>query len=354
MRRIKIPKNFIKIIEHSLENRTNRVITDVGLTKEYKMENGIDQGEIISPLLWIIYYDPVFTKIRREKGIGYKMQHNWQPNLTLKNQLTIEIEIFNITFMDDTTWLSNSKTNLEKQVTIADSFNRFNGTKVNPEKSKLIVINSREKEENNHIKYGKHDTIIHPEKNNSSIRFLGVWISETNNKTFIKKQVIKDVNNIYFLTKGKKITAEMMTYVINMVAILRMEYKANLTIFNENEAQNITTNLRKLLRYKIGLPNTASNAMLGKKEVYNMIDFYDKQTENHITNLVSRLNDKKSLGISTEIRLRQLQQNEWLYNNPLEIWEYDNVNSFKGNIIAQILCLAKSLGLVINITNANM
>src|SRR5436190_6033320 len=91
MRRIKIPKNFIKIIEHSLENRTNRVITDVGLTKEYKMENGIDQGEIISPLLWIIYYDPVFIKIRREKGIGHKMQHNWQPNLTLKNQSTIKI-----------------------------------------------------------------------------------------------------------------------------------------------------------------------------------------------------------------------------------------------------------------------
>ena len=42
MRCIKIPKNFIKIIEHSLENRTNRVITDIGLTKEYKMENGID------------------------------------------------------------------------------------------------------------------------------------------------------------------------------------------------------------------------------------------------------------------------------------------------------------------------
>ena len=117
------------------------------------------------------------------------MQHNWQPNLTLKNQSTIEIEIFNIAFMDDTIWLSNSKTNLEKQVTIADSFNCFNGIKVNPEKSKLIVINSGEKEENNHIKYGKHDTIIHSEKNNSLIRFLGVWISKTNNKIFIKKQV---------------------------------------------------------------------------------------------------------------------------------------------------------------------
>jgi len=57
------------------------------------------------------------------------------------------------------------------------------------------------------------------------------------------------------------------------------------------------------------------------------------------------------LGISTEIRLRQLQYNEWLYENPLEIWEYENVNSFRSSIIAQTLCLAKPLGLAINTTS---
>ena len=70
MRRIKLPDKFISIIENSLKNRFNRVITDVGLTQEYRMENGIDQGEIMSPLLWIIYYDPLFTKIKKIKGLG--------------------------------------------------------------------------------------------------------------------------------------------------------------------------------------------------------------------------------------------------------------------------------------------
>ena len=61
MRRIKLPEGFIKIIQNSLIDRTNRVITDLGMTEEYKMLNGIDQGEIMSPLLWIIYYDPLFN-----------------------------------------------------------------------------------------------------------------------------------------------------------------------------------------------------------------------------------------------------------------------------------------------------
>ena len=42
MRRIKIPDQFIKIIENSLKFQTNQVITDVGLTNEYDMNNGID------------------------------------------------------------------------------------------------------------------------------------------------------------------------------------------------------------------------------------------------------------------------------------------------------------------------
>ena len=75
MRRIKLPEKFINIIENSLKNQLNRVITDVGLTQEYRMENGIDQGEIISPLLWIIYYDPLFIKIKSIKGLGYTMSH---------------------------------------------------------------------------------------------------------------------------------------------------------------------------------------------------------------------------------------------------------------------------------------
>ena len=48
MSRIKISQKFINIIRNSLINHKNRIITDL---EEYHMNNGIDQGEIISPLL---------------------------------------------------------------------------------------------------------------------------------------------------------------------------------------------------------------------------------------------------------------------------------------------------------------
>ena len=97
---------------------------------------------------------------------------------------------------------------------------------------------------------------------------MGIWIAANNNKNFIKKQVKKDAETIHSLARGKTITAEQMTYVINAVAIPRIEYKMNLTIFNKKEADEATTKLRKLLRYKIGITNTSPNILLSNKEIF--------------------------------------------------------------------------------------
>ena len=255
--------------------------------------------------------------------------------------------------MDDTTWLSKGKTEIEKQLDIANKFNRYNGIKVNPEKSQLIIVNSSEKDEDNYVKYGKNTTIIKPLKKGDSTRFLGVWISDKNNKNFVKKQIQKDVQTIYNLTRGKLVTAEQMAYVLNAVAIPRIEYKAHLTIFNELEAKSLTAKLRTCLHNKIGIANTAPNVLLNRKELYNLIDFFDRQIEAQTSNLILKLNDKGALGITTEIRLRQLQTKEWLNDNPLHVWNYNNVNMFKGNIIAQILCLIGDLGLSIYFLHDN-
>jgi hypothetical protein len=49
--RLKLPPSFINLIVNIFTNRTNRIFTDVGITDPYKLLVGIDQGEVISPLL---------------------------------------------------------------------------------------------------------------------------------------------------------------------------------------------------------------------------------------------------------------------------------------------------------------
>ena len=68
-----------------------------------------------------------------------------------------------------------------------------------------------------------------------------------------------------------------------MVAILKIEYKANLTLFNENDAKMITAKLRKLMRYKLKVTNTEPNVLLSNQDIIKMIDFFNRQMEAHIS-----------------------------------------------------------------------
>src|ERR1043166_1458453 len=242
----------------------------------------------------------------------------------------------------------------KEQLIVAEKFNRYNSTKVNPDKSKLIVINNSETIEEKYIRYGvKNNTKIYPEKPNSSVRFLGVWISEKNNKKFVFYQIIRDVNIIFGLTSHKKLTSKQNKYVINAIVILRIEYKSHLTIFTEYEANRITAKLRQVIKRKMNCSNTIPTVFLKNENVYKLIDFFKRQAENHINNLIIRLNDNGSLGYTSEIRLRQLQNAEWLHNNPLEIWNYNNINSFKSNLIAQVLCIMNNLGIALKYNYTN-
>ena len=51
MERLRIPDPFIRIITNLFLNRSNSVFTAYGNTDPYNVVVGIDQGEVISPLL---------------------------------------------------------------------------------------------------------------------------------------------------------------------------------------------------------------------------------------------------------------------------------------------------------------
>ncbi|GBC12179.1 reverse transcriptase domain containing protein [Rhizophagus irregularis DAOM 181602=DAOM 197198] len=67
--RLHIPSLLIKFIINLFTRRNNKIITHYGDTSGYRVRIGIDQGEIISPLLWVIYLDPLLTTLNREAVI---------------------------------------------------------------------------------------------------------------------------------------------------------------------------------------------------------------------------------------------------------------------------------------------
>src|SRR5439155_13693203 len=76
MQRLRILQGFIKLTLNLFNNRSNRVITANDLSDPYKVKIGIDQGEVISPLLWVIYIDLLLVALNNNNSSPYTISSN--------------------------------------------------------------------------------------------------------------------------------------------------------------------------------------------------------------------------------------------------------------------------------------
>ena len=141
LRRIKAPEWFIHLMKNLLNNRENIVLTMHGNTDPYKVEDGLDQGDIISPLMWRIFYDPLISHIAKS-GLGYTMNECWTNDLCLKTQVNINLEVAVAAYVDDTNWFAPNRSNMEQILNIANEFYTMNDIAINKSKSYLIAINT--------------------------------------------------------------------------------------------------------------------------------------------------------------------------------------------------------------------
>ena len=82
LNRIKLPNNIRKFLLSLFHARKIKVITNYRLTQEFTTEDGLDQGEVVSPLLWRIFYNPLLCEIQDKENLRYKMNVNWPTNLS--------------------------------------------------------------------------------------------------------------------------------------------------------------------------------------------------------------------------------------------------------------------------------
>ena len=175
------------MVTNLFTNRYNSVITSYSQSIPYKTEIGIDQGESLSSLLWVIYIDPLLTVLNKEASLPYII--NSDPSVP-------HICTSTLAFMNDTTLISSSIEGLNHLLNVAQEFYNMNNTKINFNKTELICnrdpSNPSSQLPDNPTPYNfKSETLdfsCTPLLPKTSFRFLGVWFTLTLNKQFIKKQ----------------------------------------------------------------------------------------------------------------------------------------------------------------------
>src|SRR6266498_3104700 len=383
LRRINLPPLFISFIKHLFLHRTNQVFTSYGLTDKYEVKIGIDQGEIISPLLWCIYYDPLLTEVEQSK-LGYTIQQRYKRNIFDRIFQSKSFSTASVAFMDDTQWLSNSQSNLEKILTIADSFYKLNDIQVNKDKSELLVRTVKKKHRKKKyrkfnslkdfefmdnvivtdeppldynaeisLKFGEKlandgticpdSILIKPKLPNESIRILGTYFNIENHSKYIEFLIRNEVINTVNVMKKKKITDKHILYIFNHVLAPRVEFWSQVSIISEKILNYAMSPLRRLFKNNSHLALSAPNAVMDNSFIYNFRNLCELQIQSKITNFLVQLNSQGLLQRLTIIQLLQIQQQEYLSKNILAEFPFDKVpRHYAKNFIFGMLNLCKN------------
>ena len=88
LKRIKVPDLTIKFLLNLYNKRKIRVYTEYSLTKEFEAKDRLDQKEVVSPLIWHIFYDLLLYIVHKEEDLGYKIKLEWPSNLST-NEIAI-------------------------------------------------------------------------------------------------------------------------------------------------------------------------------------------------------------------------------------------------------------------------
>jgi ribonuclease HI len=333
LERIKMPKRITQILTGLFTNRTNQVFTPTGLTEPFDMLTGIDQGEIISPLLWIIYYDPLLARIRNT-NLGFRMEAKEYLDVYENVYRSRSVTFPGCAYMDDTGFITNNKLNLERILKIADSFYRLNDIKINKQKSELLLRKNVSKkkplESVVKIKFGEDEIEVKPTARNQSSRFLGVWINAFNDNRHVEQQIRNEIKAIIKnISCRKGITDKMMIYLFNMLIIPIVEYRSQLYVIEERILERLMAPFRSFIKNRLKFAKTAPNAILETHFIYNLNNLVANQKQAKITNFVLQVNDTGILGKIMEVRFINIQQQLLLENHPIYVIDEKLIHKIK-------------------------
>ncbi|GET63159.1 RNA-directed DNA polymerase from mobile element jockey-like [Rhizophagus irregularis DAOM 181602=DAOM 197198] len=353
LERIRLPASAVKFILSLFMKRTNRVFTAHGSTPAYRVRIGIDQGEVISPLLWVIYIDPLLTILKNEMMDPYVLS---TPSLIDSSSPSLDLKINNLVFMDDSTLISSSKAGMEFMLSITEEFYQINNTSANHNKY-VLITNSLPLTPNSTLSpvtfnldlsflNSVPSITITPISMTTSFRFLGVWFNIKSSRDFVKKQLKRECCSFAATIRPAKLSSKQVVYLHNAVLIPKLEYRMQVTHLSESDCHLITRSIRSVVKHKANFSRSLPNSILFLSHALGLINLFAHQRQCHITNLFLMANSSSVFIQSLFIyRLSLIQYNFLIPISPLLIkdWSiWSSLFSFKKDYIACTIALLSS------------
>src|SRR6266487_334611 len=351
LERIKLPKNTVSFILSLYEKRKIKVITNYGLTSEFEAKDDLDQGEVISPLAWRIFYDPLLCTVQELINLGYEMTTKWPTNTSYNLTKEISVRQAVLAYADDTTWIAKSKEELQRIISISNEFYELNDIEINSKRSELLVINVNKKKYKEKdqltISMGNNQNEVHAKKEADLVRHLGVWISDKGKPSLCLRIIKNEIGKICKAIKWKRASASQLIYLNNSILLPSIEYRLQTTFLNKSICNNLQRPIWILIKNKLELARSTANSICSHIGFMGLRSIWQNQLTHHFTELTIRINQQEVLGKTTRLRIREGQLQRKYLSSPISKNCKPNKTAPKYNLALRVLQEAAKLNIEI-------
>ncbi len=207
-----IPQQVIDIIAAIYNNSYSDVITGQGVTKKFKVEKGVRQGDVLSPLLFGLFIDCVAAAID-SIDVGYHFRDN------------VLVKVACALFADDLILVASNHEDIQKLIDVALHALRGSGLKINASKT-IYAHNSPG------IKNYKPVVVINGvvvlSSGTKPFRYLGAHIGLNGLNTAHFEHVVAEVDNRINKLCCKGLTVQHAVRCINVIILPIITYSSEL------------------------------------------------------------------------------------------------------------------------------
>ena len=186
---------MFNIIVNMYQNIKSRIIYNGNTTDFFKCENGVRQGENLSPFLFSVFLNDI-TDFFNDKNIDGLTSVSDK----LHQELDVYIKLFVLLYADDTVLMAENANDLQKQLNIFKQYCDTWKLKVNVDKSNVLIFSSGRTPKNLRFLYdGKQLDIV------DKFNYLGITFTKSGSFLNAKKdRVSKGTQAMYsVLKKGR-------------------------------------------------------------------------------------------------------------------------------------------------------
>ncbi|KAG9288782.1 hypothetical protein G9A89_023079 [Geosiphon pyriformis] len=323
--RIKMCCWFISFFGNIHGGQTNWVMTDFGLMNGYHVHNGLDQGEVFSPLLWCIFYDPLLCKVKRQESVcGYRLNSHFVAKTgRVESQAGLSSFFAAGAFVNNMIWMDSSQTATQHILDVASEFFHINDISINNNKTMAIPINSCASAPSLFIS-GSPISIA---KSSKSHHYLSIFVSS---EGLSKPSLAKAHSDVCFfinLVLRKAVLDKQFLYLVSAVLHSIIGYRTQFSFVSVSVCNKWDAMIHRGLKSKSGLSLDFPNDM-----IYHPL-FYGK-----VTSLICFANSVGILGCLFSHRSHDLQVLSWRPIHPLSVSVHVQVSPLS-NFLAGAVCV---------------